>query len=345
MLPLACNHSHNQTIGSPADADWRRVAEKVRNWGRWGDDDQLGTLNHITQEEIRYAASCVRKGKTIPLGAPFNAQGPQGAHGLRRNPIHVMTVDGGDRQIDQLAKEWRGPSEEWVADLFANAPGRFTDDYVIMPLQSCTQWDALSHFYYEDKLYNGFPASSVTSLGATRDAIDPIAEAAHITGRGILLDVARYRGVDHMQADEIVSPEELDAIAKAQGVEIRKGDIVVIRTGWYLEWLKNADEENWAWCSPGISWRCAEWFYDLDTAAVACDNVGVEVMKTEIEGVWSAFHMLALRDMGMMLGEIWNLEKLGADCAEDGVYEFLLCAPALNITGAVGTPLNPIAMK
>lgn len=342
---MTCNHTHDEAASPPADAEWRRVAEKVRNWGRWGDDDQLGTLNHIGPEQIRHAGSLIKQGKIIPLGAPLNAHGPQGAHGLRRNPIHVMTVDGGDRQMEQLAREWRGPSEQWMAELFENAPGRFTDDYVIMPLQSCTQWDALSHFYYEDKLYNGFPAASVTSLGAMRDGIDPIAEAAHITGRGVLLDVARYRGVEHMGPDEIVPPEELDAIAKAQGVELMKGDIVVIRTGWYLEWLKNLDEQNWAWASPGISWRCAEWFYDHDTAAVASDNVGVEVMKTEIEGSWSTFHMLALRDMGMMLGEIWDLEKLGEDCAADGVYEFLLCAPALNITGAVGSPLNPIAMK
>jgi len=342
---MPCNHPHHHQIISEADSDWRRVAEKVRNWGRWGDDDQLGTLNHITPEAIRHAATLVRKGMIIPLGAPFNAQGPQGAHGLRRNPIHVMTVDGGDRDMAQLAREWRGPTEEWVCSLFENAPGRFTDDYVIMPLQSCTQWDALSHFYYEDKLYNGYPASTVTSLGATRDAIDPIAEKGHVTGRGVLLDVAHFRGVEHMGPDEVVHPEELDAIAAAQGVEIRDGDIIVIRTGWYLEWLAHADEQNWAWRSPGISWRCAEWFHERNTAAVAADNVGVEVMKSEIEGLWSPFHMLALRDMGMMLGEIWDLERLGADCAADGVYEFLLCAPALNISGAVGSPLNPVAMK
>lgn len=341
---MVCNHSHNKA-SLPEDAEWQRVAEKVRNWGRWGEDDQLGTLNHITTAEIRHAGTLIRQGKVIPMGAPFNAQGPQGAHGLRRNPIHVMTVDGGDRQMEQLAREWRGPSEEWVTELFENAPGRFTDDYIIMPLQSCTQWDALAHFYYGDQLYNGYPASSVTSLGATRDAIDPIAESGHITGRGVLLDVARHRGVDHLQADEIVFPEELDAIVAAQGVEIRKGDIIVVRTGWYLEWLKHRDEQNWAWRSPGLSWRCAEWFHDHDTAAVASDNVGVEVMQSEIEGLWSPFHMLALRDMGMMLGEIWDLEKLGADCAADGIHEFLLCAPALNISGAVGAPLNPIAMK
>lgn len=340
-----CGHDHPGDIPLDQDAPWRQASRRVSNWGRWGPDDQLGTLNHITPEAIRHAASLVRKGRTISMGAPFNAQGPQGAHGLRRNPIHVMTVDGGDRDIDQLAREWMGPGEQWVADIYAQAPGRFTDDYVIMPLQSCTQWDALAHFFYEDKLYNGFPAKAVTSLGATRGAIDPVAERGQVTGRGVLLDVARHRGVDRLGADEIIPPEELEAVAKAQGVAIRPGDILVIRTGWYKEWLDKRDEQTWAWQSPGVSWLCAEWCHQRDIAAVAADNVGVEVMKSEIEGLWSPFHMLALRDMGMLLGEIWDLEAIGQDCAGDGVYEFLLVAQALNISGAVGSPINPIAIK
>jgi kynurenine formamidase len=340
---MSAGHHHGEPSTDP-NAEWRKMSDKVRNWGRWGSDDQLGTLNHITPAAIRHAASLVKKGKVIPCGVPFDAHGPQGAHGLRRNPIHLMTVDGGDTAVHQLPKDWRGPTEEWVANLLESGPGRFTDDYIIMPLQSCTQWDALSHFYYEDKLYNGYPSKSVSSLGATRCAIDAIARSGQITGRGVLLDVARHRGVEHLKADESISPQELDAIAAKQRVEIRDGDIIVIRTGWYLEWLKSRNGETWAWNAPGVSWRCAEWFHDHNIAAVAADNVGVEVMKPEV-GIWSLFHMLALRDMGMMLGEIWDLEALGKDCAADQVYEFQLVATALPFTGAVGTPINPIAIK
>lgn len=339
-----CNHGHDAKIPEN-QIEWRAMADRVRNWGRWGPEDQLGTLNHITPDALRHAATLVRQGRIIAMGAPFNAHGPQGAHGLRRNPIHVMTMDGGDCDIDQLAKEWRGPTEDWVAEVYGNGPGRFTDDYVIMPLQSCTQWDALSHFYYEGQLYNGFPARAVTSLGASRCAIDPVAERGMVTGRGVLLDIARHRGVDRLGPDEAIHPEELEAAAKAQNVELRTGDILVIRTGWYREWLEKHDAENWAWQSPGISWRCAEWLHHHNIAAVAADNVGVEVMKSETEGLWSPFHMLALRDMGLMLGEIWDLEAIGEDCANDGVYEFLLVAQALNISGAVGSPISPIAMK
>lgn len=214
-----------------------------------------------------------------------------------------------------------------------------------MPLQSCTQWDALAHFFYEDKLYNGFPADAVTSLGAARGGIDPVAESGQVTGRGVLLDIARHRGVDRLGADEVILPDELDAVAEAQGVAFRPGDILVVRTGWYQEWLDKRDEQTWVWRAPGVSWLCAEWCHRRDIAAIAADNVGVEVMKSEIEGLWSPFHMLALRDMGMLIGEIWDLEEIGRDCAGDGVYDFLLVAQALNISGAVGSPINPIAIK
>jgi kynurenine formamidase len=342
---VTCSGDQPDDAIAHAPPEFRRTAERVRNWGRWGPDDELGTLNHITSDAILYAASLVRQGKVISCGAPFNAHGPQGAHGLRRNPIHVMTVDGGDRALHHVPQEWRGPSEQWLAELIENTPGRFTDDYIIMPLQAGTQWDGLAHFYYGEQLYNGYHASSVTSIGAVKASIEPIARKGQIIGRGVLLDAARYRGVDRMGPDEVIFPEELDAIVKHQGVEIRDGDIILIRTGWRLEWLAKQDVESWSWAAPGVSWRCAEWFYDRNTAAVAADNVAVEVMKSELEGLWSPFHMLALRDMGMMLGEIWDLEALGADCSNDGAYEFQLIATALPFTGAVGTPVNPIAVK
>ena len=144
---MGAGHNHHDEVGGPPDAEWRKMSDRVRNWGRWGADDQLGTLNHITPEALAYAGKMIRKGKAISCGVPFNAQGPQGAHGLRRNPIHLMTIDGGEDNFDHWPDEWGGPTEKWVKDIYKQGPGRSTDDYVIMPLQSCTQWDALSPFY------------------------------------------------------------------------------------------------------------------------------------------------------------------------------------------------------
>ena len=153
-------------------SDFRRVADDVRNWGRWGDADELGTLNLITAEKVQQAAGLVKHGKVFPLGVDFGSSGPQGAFHFRQNPLHVMTIDGGDAATlleygPQVVAE---PGGRPVGGYFEDNPMRFNDDVIIMPLQAATQWDALSHVYYEDYLYNGFPANSVTSPARTTAA-------------------------------------------------------------------------------------------------------------------------------------------------------------------------------
>jgi kynurenine formamidase len=255
-----------------------------------------------------------------------------------------MTLDGGDEWLHTRISDWGGSKEAVIADRYRSGPMRYNDDLLILPPQAATQWDALSHVYYEGKLYNGFPAESVTSLGASKDAIDAPAQAGHIITRGVLLDVARHRGVDVLAPNTAIHPDELDEVAAAQGVAVTEGDIIVVRTGWWSVFGQGMTSEAWFRGTPGLSWRCAQWLWERRVAAVAADNMTVEVMPPE-EGVFLLFHMLALRDMGMMLGEMWDLEVLGADCAEDGVYEFLLCAVPLEISGGVGSPVNPVAVK
>jgi len=325
-------------------SEWRQVAKKISNWGKWGPDDQLGTLNYITPAKIAGAAATAKQGKIFPLSIPVDAYGPQGAHGFRRNPIHIMSLDGGDDQAARHLEGWGGGTEAMIAEWW-KGPMRFTDDYIIMPLQSGTQWDALSHVYYDGQLYNGYPASSITSFGASKVSIDQVAGKGQIVSRAVLLDVARHRKVQYLAAGTVISPEELDDVAKAQKVTIEEGDIVILRTGWRLNFLETRNGEAWLHGSPGLSWRCAEWLHNKRAAAVASDNIAVEAVASEFEDAFLVFHMLTLRDMGMMLGEIWDLEALGADCAADGVYTFLLVAQPLRVTGGVGSPVNPIAIK
>lgn len=322
----------------------REASRQVSNWNRWGPDDELGTLNHITPELVARAASLVKKGVTFSMSVPFDAYGPQGAHGFRRNPIHLMSLDGGDREMVERLGGWGGETEQQISHIW-RGPMRFNDDYIMMPLQAATQWDALSHVYYDQQLYNGYSADAVTSLGASRDSIDKVAAAGKVVGRGVLLDVARHRGVTTLPEGTVINPEDLEATAAAQGVEVGQGDIVIVRTGWWLRFLETHDGESWAMSSPGIGWRCAKWLHERKAAAIACDNIAVETSTMEFPGVMLPFHMLALRDMGMMLGEMWNLESLGQDCADDHVYEFLLVSQPLLITGAVGSPINPLAIK
>jgi kynurenine formamidase len=326
---------------------FHEVAERVRNWGKWGPDDQLGTLNYITPDKLRQAASLVRQGKLFALGIDFNADGPQGPHfTLRTNPIHLMTVDGGDVRLQQHATAPGTAIEGTMASLWENGPMRFADDYIMMPLQCGTQWDALAHVWYDGKLYNGYPAECITSLGALKNGIDK-ADKKGVMSKAVLLDVAGHRGVPHLPPNTPITPEDLDAVAQAERVTVEPGDIVLVRTGWWGVWLRERNHDTFGSGSPGLTWRCAEWLWRKQVAAVASDTAAVEVSAQQIEG-WRTslpMHLLCIRDMGMMLGEMWNLEALAADCRQDGVYELLVCAPPLRVTGAVGSPLNPVAVK
>jgi kynurenine formamidase len=324
--------------------DFRRVGDDVRNWGRWGDADELGTLNFITPDKVAEAAGLVKHGKVFPLGVDFGSSGPQGALKFRHNPIHVMTVDGGDaRSLPRFGADWdRNPGAKELGTYFQDELFRFNDDMVIMPLQAATQWDALSHVYYEDHLYNGFPADSVTSLGALYCGIDKV-DGKGITSRGVLLDLVRHRGVQtFLGLGNPITPAELDDVARSEGVTIGRGDIVLIRTGWWTRFLETG---NGAEPGSGLDWRCASWLHDHDVAAVAADNLMVEDPISGVKGTFMPMHMLCLRDMGLMLGEYWDLTALADDCAADGVYEFQLIAPPLRVVGGVGSPVNPIAIK
>ncbi|MFE6861859.1 cyclase family protein [Nocardia sp. NPDC057668] len=324
--------------------EFHRVAEQVRNWGRWGAADELGTLNLITPEKVAAAAALVRHGKVFSLGIDFGSAGPQGAFQFRSNPVHVMTVDGGDaRTLAEYGPKWlRNSVAQELSAFFADNPFRFNDDLIIMPLQAATQWDALSHVYYDEQLYNGFPASSVTSLGAVHCGIDKV-DGKGITTRGVLLDLVRHRKADtYLAAGQPITPEELDEVVAAQGVTVGSGDILLIHTGWMARFHETGDGAE---AYSGLDWRCAQWLHERDIAAVAADNLMVEDTVSGVEGTFLPMHMLCLRDMGLMLGEYWDLTALAADCAADGVYEFQLIAPPLRVVGAVGSPINPIAIK
>ncbi|MGH9134635.1 MAG: cyclase family protein, partial [Ilumatobacteraceae bacterium] len=174
--------------------DFREIGAALRNWGRWGDDDERGTVNLITPERVVAATRLVRRGAIFDLGIPFDATGPQPGGG-RINPVRLMSETGSQQEF----------------------PGAFhyADDYVFMPLQSASQWDGLAHVFYDDHLYNGFPASDVGPHGAMHCSIDKLAKG--IVGRGVLLDLARLKGVEWLAAGEVITPDDLDAAAERQG--------------------------------------------------------------------------------------------------------------------------------
>jgi kynurenine formamidase len=265
----------------------------------------------------------VKHGKVFPLGVDFGSAGPQGAFQFRHNPVHVMTVDGGDAStLVQYGPDWvRNSVAQQLSEFFEDNPFRFSDDLIMMPLQAATHWDALSHVYYDDRLYNGYPANSITSFGAYHCGIDKV-DGKGITSRGVLLDVVHHRGADtFLEQGNPITPEELDEVARSQGVTVGRGDILLIRTGWWARFLTTGDGSE---PYSGLDWRCASWLHDHEVAAVAADNLMVEDPVSGVEGAFLPMHMLCLRDMGLMLGEYWDLTALAADCAADGLYEFQL---------------------
>lgn len=303
--------------------DVRALGARLRNWGRWGPDDERGTLNHITPERLVAAARLVRKGQIFDLGIPFDENGPQPGGG-RINPVHLMSQTG-DTQV---------------------FPGgfKYADDYIFMPLQGATQWDSLAHVYYDDQIYGGFPSSDVTVVGAFHCTIDKIAKG--VAGRGVLLDIARLKGVDWLDLGYAVTPDDLEGAMAAQGgVEVGPGDIVVFRTGWRRFFLERGSPQEFMAGEPGLGQDCCEWLHARDVAAVCSDNWAIEVLPGENPEAIFNVHMVLIRDMGMTLGEILDLEELTADCAADGVWEFFFCAPPLKVTKGVGSPINPLAMK
>lgn len=314
------------TWAAEPPAELRELATKVRNWGRWGDDDERGTLNLIGPEHRAAAAGLVRDGRQISLSIPFDEHGPMTGLIGRHNPVHTMTATG----VDAAQRMEMGGG------------ARYTDDVVAMPLQCATHWDALCHLSYDGAFYNGFPAATVDALGAAHLGIDRTHDA--FVGRGVLLDVARHRGVDSLEVTEAVGPAELEAVAVAEGVEVGPGDLVLVRTGLMGTWRRTGGWAGFAGMQPGLHYTTALWLHERDVAAVAADNAAVEHLGLSMPGVLLPFHMLALRDMGLSLGEYFDLEELGEACAALRRWEFLLVAPPIRFTGAVGGPANPVAV-
>jgi kynurenine formamidase len=215
---------------------------------------------------------------------------------------------------------------------------------VTMPLQCGTQWDALGHVFNGEKMWNGYDARLVDANGAQKNGIEKVKDK--MVGRGVLLDVARFKGVDSLEDGYGIGNEELEKCAAAQGVEIRKGDFVIVRTGHMERCLKAGKWEGYAGGNaPGLRFETAEWIRKTDMAAICADTWGCEVRPNETSVASQPWHWVVIPMIGISMGEIFYLKDLAADCAQDHVYEFFFCAPPLPITKAVGSPVNPIAIK
>ena len=306
------------------------AAEKYGNRGKWGADDELGTANYITADKIRAAAGLVRKGRVFALAFPFDAHGPQTGQYGRHNPIHTMTLSGADCAAGKV------PLPHGIGA---------ADDAVTMPLQCGTQWDSLAHIFDHGQMWNGYPCDSVNWTGAERCGIQ--VHKDKLVSRGVLLDVAHAKGRETLDDGYAVSEADLLATIESQGASSRvaRGDIVIVRTGQLGRCLRDGWGTFAGGPAPGLSFDTVGWLHASEIAAVATDTWGVEVRPNEWDGAFQPLHQVAIPHIGLLLGEMWMVDELAADCAEDRVWEFQLVAQPLPFTGAVGSPVNPIAIK
>ncbi len=306
--------------------DWfHEAAAAVNNWGRWGDDDEIGTLNLISPEAVQRAAGCVRTGRRFSLAWPLSfSENLQRGNIPGRNVLRTMTA------IDEAMLGDRS--------LFCTS-----DDVVTMGMQVATHWDGLAHCSYAGRVYNGVDPATITAAGATRLGIHHMRT---VVSRGVLLDVARTKGVERLEPSYGITPADLDAAADAAGVTVGAGDIVLVHTG-QMQVLRGRrpDRDAYAMESSGFGWECPAWFHARDVAAVAADNLTFDPYPPQDPAAFFPVHLLHLVEMGMTQGQNWVLDELAADCADDGVYEFLLDASPLPFTNAVGSPVNPVAIK
>jgi len=315
--------------GSAIDARIDALGGKVSNWGRWGSEDELGTLNLITPEKRLEAAACVRSGTVMSLALELRSDLPQPPGSGRLNPQHVMTETGSDAAV-------------------RNGVCGYSDDVLAMSIHAATHWDALSHVFHRGLMYNGRSCAEVTSGGARANDIVPVAD--RLVTRGVLVDIARFHGVESLAPDHEVTVAELESALSAQRVDLVSGDALIVRTGHLGRIFASSDWSNFTEVDgrlplePGIGADCLPWLQEVGVAAVACDNWAVEHLDANSGGRLPV-HEVGIVHMGLLLGEIFQLDALAAACAADGRYDFLLAAGPLPVRGGVGGAVNPIVIR
>jgi kynurenine formamidase len=302
-----------------SDAEFRELFGRVSNWGRWGEEDQRGTLNHLTADRISAAARLVRAGETVSLGSPLNTElEPDNPEPADHHMTMLTDVDIGSGSL------------------------RFAKDYVGVDYHNDTHShiDALCHVAFDGALYNGRPSDSVTTDGAVANTVEAMKDG--VVGRGVLLDIPRLRGVDWLEPGEHVFPADLERAEREQGVKVDEGDVLLVRTG-HTHRLEKLGPWDTANAKAGLHPGCALVLAERRVAALGCDG-NSDTAPSTTEGVGFPIHALALNAMGMPLLDYLSFEDLTAACGRAGRWEFLFVAAPLRITGGTGSPLNPIAI-
>ena len=286
--------------------------DRLSNWRRWGDDDQLGTLNLITPAKRAQAARLVHSGRSVSCARALDTVP---APDNLRPVVHHMTG---------TASEGAG------ADYIALGPHGYATSHI----------DGLCHIFRGDRLYNGYSAERVTAHGARELGIQSWRDG--VISRGVLLDVPRLRGAAWLEPGDAIYPDDLEGCENDAGVRVDEGDVLLVRTG---RWAYRAAKGAW---DPherlaGIQAACLPWLRERGVAALGSDGVS-DVVPSRVEGARLPIHEVAIPTLGLPLLDNLDFERLGEACAEEGRWEFLLTVAPLVIEGGTASPVNPIAL-
>jgi kynurenine formamidase len=293
---------------------------RVSNWGRWGADDDRGTLNLLTEELSAAALSLPRHGRVVRLGRTLTPR-PAWPGDL---PIQHHMLTAGAESPER--------GEYVLADWFGVQPHGLT----------ITHLDALNHLTWHGRLYNGAPAGSVSTVkGGARGSAEHVSQG--VVTRGVLLDVPGHLGVDWIEPESPITPAQLDACAAAAGVEVRAGDVLLIRTGRDPR-LRAAPMPGPAGPDlAGLDVDCLPWLHERDVAVMGSDGAH-DVVPPRLSGVHTPVHVVSLVGMGMWLLDNLTLEELASTCRDLGAWEFLFTMAPIALKNSTGVPVNPLAV-
>jgi kynurenine formamidase len=317
----------------PGDDELLGYFSTLSNWGRWGDDDELGTLNHVTPERRARAAALVRTGTAVSCAWDIDVAAPADPQ-LGPPQRHFLSTGEGLCDEHRIPPQWAEPGDRQSG----------ATEYIGMVFHGygITHLDSLAHMFWDGKMYNGYPAEWVTSrLGATR--LDVTSGRTGIVTRGVLVDVPRHRGVPWLEPGDAVTGAELVEILAADGLALEPGDAVLLRTGHGRAKrerdLASARETGQA----GYHASCLPLFHAHDTALIASDTAQ-DAIPSGYRSVRFPIHTVGIVAMGLWLLDNCDLEALAAACAEAGRREFCFLTLPLALVGCTGSPINPVAL-
>ena len=307
------------------------LRDAPNNWDKWGAKDEVGALNYLTEREVLHGVTHVRSGSVFTLqrliGDPQGDPVWPGRQAAERTMV-----------LDESSWDVEG-APSFLGGL------HYADDKINAFLQGSTQYDALGHVWYDGKIWNGYDARTTVG-GLDKASVAPIAERG-VVGRGVLLDMARFRGKDNFDKGETFTHEDLEACAAAQGHTIEPHDVLIIRTNFLKLFVDQGDTFYEDFCEPGLTYspELVRWFHNKEIPNIVTDTIANEVTIDPVSGVALPLHCALMRNLGIAFTELCDLEKLAGSCAQDRQYTFLYVAAPLKVHRAAGSPVNPVAIK